>query len=51
MCRNLIINTSISILVTTEELVFIYHLIDFNRHDYLNAMETVRRNRATNQGK
>lgn len=41
MCRNSIICTSVNILITMEELVFIYCLIDvIKRHDYLNTMET-----------
>ena len=47
MCRNSIIHTSFNILVTVEELVFIYHLIDVKRHDYLNTMETLQRGKIT----
>ena len=37
------LNNSLSdnILVSMEELVFIYHFIGVNRYDYLNTMETV----------
>ena len=49
MCRNSIIHTSFNILVTVEEFVYIYHLIDVNRYDYLNNNEPKQINDAMRQ--
>ena len=51
MNRDSIIHTSDNVLVIVEELVFIYHLIDVSRHDYLNTMETLQCSRTTKRGK
>ena len=51
MYRNSIIHTSDNILIIVEKLVFIYHLTDVSRRDYLNNMETLQCSRTTKQGK
>lgn len=45
------IQTSVNILVITEELVFVYNLVDVSRHEYLNTMETLQRSRKMKQDK
>ena len=45
------IQTSVNILVITEELVFVYNLVDVSRHDYLNTMEILQRSRKMKQDK